>query len=168
MEGPLRRGKNGSHGPSMAAIYDATMRMSTPLAKFFSVDSQPGGGYSKDMLSPARIKKEAKESSDALREALEHAVKRSGVELKELSARLGRADGYFSHLFKGRITLTVEHVIAVLTAVGVKPKEFFASFYGIEPGRPPEDDFDARVLKIMERYGIKPIVRDDAGGTKSS
>jgi hypothetical protein len=37
-------------------------------------------------------------------------------------------------VFKGRITLTVEHVISVLTAVGVKPADFFASFYGIEPG----------------------------------
>ena len=108
--------------------------------------------------------------SNGLREALRQAVERSDVDLKELSARTGRADGYFSHLFKGRITLTVEHVFTVLMAVGAKPTDFFASFYGIEPQRDAEDDeLDKRVLRIMERYGIQPRVRDDdnGGGAKN-
>jgi transcriptional regulator with XRE-family HTH domain len=83
--------------------------------------------------------------------------------LKELAARVGRADGYFSHLFKGRITLTSEHIFAVLLAIGVSPADFFGRLYGKEgpPSALEEDDFDARVLRAMERYGVKPRLRDD-------
>lgn len=100
-----------------------------------------------------------------LREALQRAVERSGVDLKELSARVGRADGYFSHLFKGRITLTSEHIFTVLLAIGVNPEDFFRNLYGkdVKEGTSAleEDDFDARVLRAMERYGIKPRLRED-------
>jgi transcriptional regulator with XRE-family HTH domain len=114
------------------------------------------------MRSPVRIQREAKELSGTLREALRRAVERSGVDLKELSARVGRADGYFSHLFKGRITLTAEHIYGVLLAIGVSPAEFFGRLHGPEgPSALEEDDFDARVLRAMERYGIKPRLRDD-------
>ena len=107
--------------------------------------------------------------SGTLLEALQRAVDRSGVDLKELAARVGRADGYFSHLFKGRITLTAEHIYAVLLAIGANPADFFVTMYGKE-GRPSaleEDNFDERVLRAMERYGIKPRLRDDdeSGGT---
>ncbi len=100
-----------------------------------------------------------------LRDALQRAVESSRVDLKELSARVGRADGYFSHLFHGRITLTAEHIFTVLLAIGVSPEDFFGPIYGGKPARPTsaleEDDFDARVLRAMERYGIKPRLRDD-------
>jgi transcriptional regulator with XRE-family HTH domain len=121
-------------------------------------------GYPRQMQSPARIQREAKELSETLREALQRAVERSGVDLKELAARVGRADGYFSHLFKGRITLTVEHIFVVLLALGLKPAEFFGSIYGTEGHRDAEDDFDVRVLRAMERYGIRPRLRDESGG----
>lgn len=125
--------------------------------------------YALAMTSPARIQREAKELSDGLREALQRAVERRGVDLKELAARVGRADGYFSHLFKGRIALTTEHIFTVLLAVGVKPEDFFGALYGKSgPGQPEpdEDDFDVRVLRAMERYGIKPRLSDeeDEGG----
>lgn len=120
-------------------------------------------GYAWDMSSPARVQREAKELSDTLREALQRAVERSGVDLKELAARVGRADGYFSHLFKGRITLTAEHIFSVLLAIGVSPEDFFGKKYGGKQATSvlEEDDFDARVLRAMERYGIKPRLRDD-------
>jgi transcriptional regulator with XRE-family HTH domain len=109
------------------------------------------------VTSPAKIQRESKEKVDVLREALVRAVERSGVELKELSARVGRADGYFSHLFKGRISLTAEHIFTVLLAIGVSPTEFFGDLYGPKgPSALEEDDFDARFLRAMERYGIKP------------
>lgn len=123
------------------------------------------------MLSTARIQREAKETAERLSEALRREVERSGVDLKELAARVGRADGYFSHLFKGRITLTAEHVFAVLLAIGVKPADFFARVYGIAGKPEPDDDFDARVLRAMERYGIRPRMREDdesGGGEKAS
>jgi len=114
------------------------------------------------MRSPAKIQREAKERSETLCQALQRAVERSGVELKELSARVGRADGYFSHLFKGRITLSAEHIFTVLLAIGVSPEEFFQQLYGQKaPSVLVEDDFDARFLRAMERYGIKPRLRDD-------
>jgi len=123
------------------------------------------------MRSPAKIQREAKERSEALREALQRAVERSGVDLKELAARVGRADGYFSHLFKGRITLTSEHIFAVLLGIGVKPEDFFGRLFVKEgpSSALEEDDFDARVLRAMERYGIKPQLRDDdeSGGAAS-
>lgn len=119
------------------------------------------------MRSPAKIQREAKEKAETLCQALQQAVQRSGVELKELSARVGRADGYFSHLFKGRITLSAEHIFTVLLAIGVSPEEFFQQLYGQKaPSVLVEDDFDARFLRAMERYGIKPRLRDDdAGGS---
>ena len=99
-----------------------------------------------------------------LLQALQRAVERSRVDLKELSARVGRADGYFSHLFKGRITLSAEHIFTVLLAIGVSPEDFFRNLYvkDVKEGSAlEEDDFDARVLRAMERYGIKPRLRDD-------
>jgi transcriptional regulator with XRE-family HTH domain len=120
------------------------------------------------MGSPVRIQREAKELSDTLREALRLEVERSRVDLKELSARVGRADGYFSHLFKGRITLTTEHIFTVLLAIGVTPADFFKGLYvkDAKEGRSAleEDNFDERVLRAMERYGIKPRLRDDDAG----
>lgn len=115
------------------------------------------------MRSPAKIQREAKERSAVLREALQRAVETSRVDLKELSARVGRADGYFSHLFKGRINLTTEHIFTVLLAIEADPDEFFRNLYGkkVQPSALEEDDFDARVLRAMERYGIKPRLRDD-------
>jgi transcriptional regulator with XRE-family HTH domain len=114
------------------------------------------------MKSPARIQREAKEMSEVLCEALRKAVQRSDVDLKELSAQVGRADGYFSHLFKGRITLTAEHIFTVLLALGLNPAEFFSQVYGQKAPSPlEEDDFDKRVLRAMERYGLKPKLRDD-------
>jgi len=114
------------------------------------------------MTSPAKIQREAQEMTETLCGALERAVERSGVELKELSARVGRADGYFSHLFKGRINLTAEHIFTVLLAIGVSPAEFFSQFYGQKaPSALEEDDFDARFLRAMERYGIKPRLNKD-------
>lgn len=110
--------------------------------------------------------------SETLLEALQREVERSGVDLKELAARVGRADGYFSHLFKGRITLTSEHIFTVLLAIGVSPDDFFGKRYGKKGGTSAleEDDFEERVLRTMERYGIKPRLRDDddeSGGAKA-
>ena len=118
------------------------------------------------MLSPAKIQREAKERSDKLRAAVEREVERSRVELKELSARTGRSGGYFTHLFKDRMTLTVEHVFAILLAIGAQPEEFLGSLYGTQAPPPVEDDFDTRVLRVMERYGIRPPGRgeDNKGG----
>ncbi len=96
-----------------------------------------------------------------LREALQQAVDRSGVDLKELAARTGRADGYFTHLFKGRIAVTAEHIFTVLLALGLKPADFFASIYGKEGFRDADDDFDTRFLRAMERYGLRPRLNDE-------
>jgi hypothetical protein len=105
------------------------------------------------------------EMSETLLGALQREVERSGVDLKELAARVGRADGYFSHLFKGRIALTSEHIFTVLLAIGAKPADFFSKIYGKAAPTPTsaleEDDFNTRVLRAMERYGIKPQLRDD-------
>ncbi len=106
--------------------------------------------------------------SEALLAALQLAVERSGVELKELAARVGRADGYFSHLFRGRIGLTTEHVFTVLLAIDVSPAAFFGGLYGqVVRRETEEDDFDVRVLRAMERYGIKPKQREDRDGGES-
>lgn len=123
------------------------------------------------MGSPVRIQREAKDLVGTLLEALQREVERSRVDLKELSARVGRADGYFSHLFKGRITLTAEHIFTVLLAIGVSPDDFFGKIYGKKEGTSAleEDDFDARFLRAMERYGMKPRLKDEdeSGGAKA-
>jgi len=123
------------------------------------------------MRSPARVEREAKEMSEALLAALQQAVRRSGVELKELSARTGRADGYFSHLFKGRINLSAENVFTVLLAIDVSPAAFFSGLYGQErpqQSETEEDEFEKRVLRAMERYGIVPPKRDEGEGGGSA
>lgn len=65
-----------------------------------------------------------------------------------------------AHL-RGRIELSAEHILTVLLAIDVKPADFFASVYGPGSSPDPDDDFDARVLRAMQRYGILPQARDD-------
>ena len=144
------------------------LRLSTPPGEFFSVDCLPAEAYPTQMRSPARIQREAKDLTKVLRDALQRVVERSGVDLKELAARTGRADGYFTHLFKGRIALTAEHIFAVLLALGLQPADFFASVFAKEVHRAPEDDFDARFLRALERYGIRPRLGDDDEGGGSA
>ena len=42
---------------------------------------------------------------------------------------LGREKGYYGHLLAGRIVLTVEHVYAILKALGVDSGVFFGSLH---------------------------------------
>ena len=42
---------------------------------------------------------------------------------------LGREKGYYGHLLAGRIVLSVEHVYAILKALGVDPVAFFLALH---------------------------------------
>ena len=99
--------------------------------------------------------KEAKALSDRLRTALKAEVRRRDVRQVDLEKRLGRSHGYFSHLFGGRLTLTLEGVFEVLLAIDADPGDFFAA--ALDDGGSKKgglgEDFEATVLRALRRYG---------------
>lgn len=107
---------------------------------------------------------EARVLSEQVRSALKAEVRRRDVRQVDLEERLGRSHGYFSHLFGGRLTLTMEGVLEVLLAIGADPGEFFASVFG--PASPGPEDIEETVLRALRRYGYGP--KGEAGGKQRS
>lgn len=61
--------------------------------------------------------------------------------------------------------MTAEHLFVVLLAIGISPEDFLIKFFGkVGSHEADEDDFDARVLRVMERHGFKPRLGDDDRG----
>jgi len=96
---------------------------------------------------------------EKVRSALKAEVRRQDVRQGELETLLGRSHGYFSHLFAGRLALSVEGMLEILLAIGSDPAEFFATVLGPE-GRPKStpttEEIEATVLRALRRYGYAP------------
>jgi hypothetical protein len=107
---------------------------------------------------------EAREQAERLRSALKAEVRRRDFRQVDLEEALGRSHGYFSHLFGGRLTLTMEGIFEVLLAIGADPAEFFATALGspgLRTGGPSPEDVEATVLRALRRYGYAPGGDDD-------
>lgn len=106
--------------------------------------------------------KEAKALSERVRRALKAEVRRRDFRQLDLEFAMGRSHGYFSHLFAGRLALTMEGVLEVLLAIGADPVEFFAANLGpqepkgFSKGGPTPEDVEATVLRALRRYGYAP------------
>jgi hypothetical protein len=111
---------------------------------------------------------EARDLSARVRRALKAEVRRRDFRQLDLELALGRSHGYYSHLFAGRLALTMEGVLEVLLAIGADPVEFFAATLGPEGpggfrkgGPPTPEDIEATVLRALRRYGYAPGEEDD-------
>ena len=62
--------------------------------------------------------------------ALADAIEDHDLNLRAVERRAGWADGYLSQVLNQRVKLRVEHVLAVLAALGVPPSRFFAALFG--------------------------------------
>jgi hypothetical protein len=108
------------------------------------------------------LTQEARALSERVRGALKAEVRRRDFRQLDLELALGRSHGYYSHLFGGRLALTMEGVLEVLLAIGADPVEFFAATLGPEgpggfrKGGPSPDDIEATVLRALRRYGYAP------------
>lgn len=99
---------------------------------------------------------EARERTERIRSALKAEVRRQDFRQAELEALLGRSHGYFSHLFAGRLALSMEGLLEVLLAIGSDPAEFFASALSPEgKAKSPRstEEIEAIVLRTLKRHG---------------
>jgi hypothetical protein len=106
--------------------------------------------------SKRNIAEEAREQAERIRSALKAEVRRRDFRHADLEEALGRSHGYFSHLFAGRLTLTMEGILEVLLAIDADPFEFFAAALGQEgrsKGGPSAEEIEATVLRALKRYG---------------
>jgi len=71
----------------------------------------------------------ARRLADALRRRLAHA----GMSLGEVDRRLGWAENTLSAALGGVSELRVKELLAVLRAVGIEERSFFAELYDLEP-----------------------------------
>lgn len=134
------------------------MSMSTPF--LIVVRLSPSRGRLGAMeLKREKLENEARELSERVRSALKAEARRRDFRQLDLEQALGRSHGYFSHLFAGRLALTMEGVLEVLLAIGTDPAEFFASAFGTAEKRtagPSSEDIEATVLRALKRYGYAP------------
>jgi len=114
---------------------------------------------------------EAHEQAERVRSALKAEVRRRDFRQLDLEEALGRSHGYFSHLFGGRLALTMEGVLEVLLAINADPVEFFAAALGDESkGKrgPNAEEIEATVLRALKRYGYPSGDAGEKEGTGRS
>ena len=73
------------------------------------------------------------EGARRLAEALHRRLAHAGVSLREVDRRLGWAENTLSGLLGGVAELRVKELLAVLRAVGIEERSFFAELYDLEP-----------------------------------
>jgi hypothetical protein len=76
-------------------------------------------------------------------EALKIEIERAGHSWRKMELSLNLGNGYFSHLFAGRIELKFRHVVAITEVLGLSTRDFFLRAYEVVP-RP--DDGSLRTL----------------------
>ena len=107
---------------------------------------------------------EAHRQAEQVRSALKAEVRRRDFRQVDLEEALGRSHGYFSHLFGGRLALTMEGILEVLLAIEADPVEFLAAALGQE-GRsksgPSAEEIEATVLRALKRFGYPSGQEDE-------
>jgi hypothetical protein len=83
-------------------------------------------------------------------DALKVEIQSSGYSWRKMEVVLKLGNGYFSHLFAGRIDLKFRHVVAICEVLGLSTHDFFARAYGIVP-RPAEG------IRLEE---LRPLMHD--------
>ena len=88
---------------------------------------------------------------------------------RDLERRAGFSRGYLSQILGGQLPLRVEHLLALIVALGLEPAEFFgglftdSSFRLRRHGQPPRrrDATQALSLELAKRYGVGLESLDD-------
>jgi transcriptional regulator with XRE-family HTH domain len=73
------------------------------------------------------------EGARRLAEALRRRLAHTGVSLCEIDRRLGWEENTLGELLSGAAELRVKELLAVLRAVGIEERSFFAELYDLEP-----------------------------------
>ena len=119
------------------------------------------------MATKRKITEEAHALAERVRGALRSEVRRRDFRQLDLEETLERSHGYFSHLFAGRLALTLEGVLEVLLAIGADPVEFFSEALEQEEKKnagPSTEEIERTVLRALKRYGYAPT--EETGGKK--
>jgi hypothetical protein len=120
----------------------------------------------KAMAKKRNFTDEAHALAERVRGALKKEVRRRDIRQIDLEEALERSHGYFSHLFAGRMALTLEGVFEVLLAIHADPADFFTETLKQEEkpkGAPSFDEIERTVLRALKRYGYAPA---EEGGDK--
>jgi transcriptional regulator with XRE-family HTH domain len=88
------------------------------------------------------------EEVERLMNVLRTAIRLLGLSNREIERRLGLTPSYLSRLFGGYIELKVEHVLAIVRAIGLQPSEFFELAYP-RRAEPPSESF--RTIRTLLR-----------------
>lgn len=89
-----------------------------------------------------------KDEVDRLMNVLRTSVRLLGLSNREIERRLGLTPSYVSRLFAGTIELKVEHVVAIVRAIGLQPWEFFELAY---PRRSEPTSESFRTIRTLLR-----------------
>jgi hypothetical protein len=74
-----------------------------------------------------------KEDTQLVLDALRAEIEQAGHSWRKMEIALNLGNGYFSHLFAGRIDLKFRHIVAICGVLGIVPREFFLRAYGVMP-----------------------------------
>ncbi|MEM1206471.1 MAG: helix-turn-helix domain-containing protein [Acidobacteriota bacterium] len=103
------------------------------------------------------------------REELRKRVRVSELSQRRIETRSGWKRGYLSQVLQGKITLTLEHVLAILAALDVAPVRFFAEVFDPDGGHGANDEirqkfaeYDAKFAQLRALGLLPPD--DEVGG----
>ncbi len=99
------------------------------------------------------LPQERDEAVDRIRRELRILVRNSDLTQRRLEEKNQFAQGYLSQVLQGNITLTMRHVIGILSALGIEPAGFFAHMFADAPATDPMTPYatEARLAEIRER-----------------
>jgi hypothetical protein len=66
-------------------------------------------------------------------DALRTEIERTGRSWRKMEIALNLGNGYFSHLFAGRIELKFRHIVAITEVLGLTTRDFFLRAYEVTP-----------------------------------
>lgn len=96
------------------------------------------------------------------------------VPIRRTEKALGLSNGYLARVFSGKIELKYRHILDILEAAGMEPRDFFELAYTVggepQPGdlvqklspvpepqempSPDSHDFEVRVIELLVKFGV--------------
>ncbi len=109
------------------------------------------------------FEQERDQDAERVRQELLSLVRGCGTTQRRIEQLNGFKRGYVSQVLQGHITLSIRHVLGILMAIEISPRDFFAKLFGgslenPDP-RPPLDEIRER----MARYDAALLELEDKG-----